>query len=198
MRLVVASSATALAPFSQNSATCRLPPSGHAHPGQSNPSFWFTFSSVSAVRLTPICWYDCFSAAVTPGIPAASSFSCDSSRPRSSGSWIGGLRLISHPLGCSIPRLRPVCEGLPMSEELQAITLTGGAVRLIDQTALPGALTYLSIRSVDKLVSAIRRLAVRGAPALGAAGAYGVALALLEGGPLDDALVRIRTARPTA
>jgi methylthioribose-1-phosphate isomerase len=85
-----------------------------------------------------------------------------------------------------------------MSEELQAITWTGGAVRLIDQTALPGALTYLSIRSVDELVSAIRRLAVRGAPALGAAGAYGVALALLEGGPLDDALVRIRTARPTA
>jgi methylthioribose-1-phosphate isomerase len=85
-----------------------------------------------------------------------------------------------------------------MSEELQAITWTGSAVRLIDQTAPPGALTYLSIPSVDELVSAIRRLAVRGTPALGAAGAYGVALALLEGGPLDDALVRIRTARPTA
>ena len=33
---------------------------------------------------------------------------------------------------------------MPISEELQAITWTGSAVRLIDQTALPGALTYLS------------------------------------------------------
>src|SRR5260370_18186730 len=108
MRLVVASSATALAPFSQNSATCRLSPSGHAHPGQSIPSFWFTFSSVSAVRLTPICWYDCFSAAVTPGIPAASSFGCDTSRPRSSGSWIGGLPHILHPHELFITQAAPL------------------------------------------------------------------------------------------
>jgi methylthioribose-1-phosphate isomerase len=52
-----------------------------------------------------------------------------------------------------------------------------GAVRLIDQRALPGELCFLECRSVEELCDAISSLAVRGAPALGAAGGYGVALA---------------------
>ena len=52
-----------------------------------------------------------------------------------------------------------------------------GAVRLIDQRELPGRLQFLDCRTVDGLCEAISSLAVRGAPALGAAGAYGVALA---------------------
>jgi methylthioribose-1-phosphate isomerase len=51
---------------------------------------------------------------------------------------------------------------------------------------------------MEEVVTAIRRLAVRGAPALGVAGAMGVALAARLGGDVDDAVRRIRSARPTA
>jgi S-methyl-5-thioribose-1-phosphate isomerase len=81
----------------------------------------------------------------------------------------------------------------------------GGAVVIIDQTALPHEVRHLTIDDVDELVDAIRRLAVRGAPALGAAGALGVVLALQQGrakGWDDDQLAgavqRVRSARPTA
>jgi len=52
-----------------------------------------------------------------------------------------------------------------------------GGLWLIDQTRLPGELLPLRIKSVRQLIEAIKTLRVRGAPALGAAGAYGVALA---------------------
>lgn len=78
-------------------------------------------------------------------------------------------------------------------------------IRLIDQTALPHQKRYLDVATVDDLVLAINDLAVRGAPALGAAGALGVAMAMnqarREG--WDDTRLqlevqRIRDARPTA
>ena len=47
----------------------------------------------------------------------------------------------------------------------------------MDQRVLPHRLRFLECGSVGELIVAIRSLAVRGAPALGAAGAYGVALA---------------------
>ncbi|MDH7592889.1 MAG: S-methyl-5-thioribose-1-phosphate isomerase [Methanomicrobiales archaeon] len=47
----------------------------------------------------------------------------------------------------------------------------------IDQTALPGEVRFVRCDSVERLVDAIRRLEIRGAPALGVAGAYGVVLA---------------------
>ena len=50
-------------------------------------------------------------------------------------------------------------------------------IRYIDQTRLPGHLTIVECRTVKRLAAAIRRLEVRGAPALGVAGAFGVALA---------------------
>ena len=54
-----------------------------------------------------------------------------------------------------------------------------GAVRLIDQRELPGRLEFIDCATVDELCQAISSLAIRGAPALGAAGGYGVALACL-------------------
>jgi methylthioribose-1-phosphate isomerase len=51
------------------------------------------------------------------------------------------------------------------------------SIILIDQTRLPLAYRVVRCRTVDRLITAIRRLEVRGAPALGVAGAYGVALA---------------------
>lgn len=75
-------------------------------------------------------------------------------------------------------------------------------VVLIDQTVLPHRFEHLAISSVTELIAAIKRLSVRGAPAIGVAGAYGVALAVAEHGTagqdLDDALVALREARPTA
>ena len=56
----------------------------------------------------------------------------------------------------------------------------------------------LDCRSVDELCAAITDLAVRGAPALGAAGAMGVALAAATGEPLEDAARRLKATRPTA
>lgn len=80
--------------------------------------------------------------------------------------------------------------------DIRPVTWQDGAVQIIDQTALPGRLTYLELRTVAELIGAIQRLAVRGAPALGVAGAYGVALALLT----DDraSIPALRAARPTA
>ena len=72
-------------------------------------------------------------------------------------------------------------------------------IALVDQTALP-AIRVLTVGTVDELIDAIRRLAVRGAPALGAAGALGVALAArTSSGPaLAAAAARLAAARPTA
>ena len=79
------------------------------------------------------------------------------------------------------------------------------AVRFVDQTRLPGEERYVSCTTVDQVVDAIDRLVVRGAPALGAAGAYGVAVAVgqarREGwtaAELDAQVARVREARPTA
>ncbi len=53
-------------------------------------------------------------------------------------------------------------------------------IKMIDQTLLPETFEILEIRSVDELIDAIKRLAIRGAPALEAAGGYGVVLATHE------------------
>ncbi|MEV6829373.1 S-methyl-5-thioribose-1-phosphate isomerase [Amycolatopsis sp. NPDC051102] len=80
----------------------------------------------------------------------------------------------------------------------RTIDWVDGAVVIIDQTALPGEFRLLELRSVGALVDAIRRLAVRGAPALGAAGALGVALAAQAGGDVREDAELIARARPTA
>ncbi|WP_333739452.1 S-methyl-5-thioribose-1-phosphate isomerase [Streptomyces sp. IBSBF 2806] len=92
-----------------------------------------------------------------------------------------------------------------MSQELRAVNWTGNGLALIDQTLLPHRTEIVDVRDVDTLVDAVRRLVVRGAPAIGAAGAYGVAIALLQGareGWSEDevraAVARVREARPTA
>jgi methylthioribose-1-phosphate isomerase len=81
---------------------------------------------------------------------------------------------------------------------VRCIDWADGVVLLIDQTALPEQERWLRLTDPDALVDAIRRLAVRGAPALGAAGALGVALAARQGGDVPAAAARLRAARPTA
>ncbi len=89
--------------------------------------------------------------------------------------------------------------------DLNAVTWTGTAVRIVDQTKLPRELTYLDLEDVDGLIDAVRRLAVRGAPALGALGALGVVVALRQARRagwneqrLSAEVGRLREARPTA
>jgi methylthioribose-1-phosphate isomerase len=85
---------------------------------------------------------------------------------------------------------------------VRTIDWVDGAVVIIDQTALPGREEWLRLSTVDELVAAIIRLAVRGAPALGVAGALGVALAARQfrddPAGLEAAVQAVRSARPTA
>ncbi|MEU0667220.1 S-methyl-5-thioribose-1-phosphate isomerase [Streptomyces lavendulocolor] len=74
----------------------------------------------------------------------------------------------------------------------------GPVVVLLDQTRLPAEEVELVCTDVPALVRAIQTLAVRGAPLLGLAGAYGVALAAVRGYDVDEAAGLLAGARPTA
>lgn len=74
----------------------------------------------------------------------------------------------------------------------------GPAVAMLDQTRLPHEEITLFCRDVPAVIAAIRNLAVRGAPLLGIAGGYGVALAAALGGDVAAAARDIAAARPTA
>lgn len=60
---------------------------------------------------------------------------------------------------------------------MDSVWFDGDAVGFLDQRALPRAVVRERAATVDAVVDAIRTLAVRGAPAIGIFGAYGVALA---------------------
>jgi methylthioribose-1-phosphate isomerase len=70
-----------------------------------------------------------------------------------------------------------------------------GALVLLDQTALPGEERWLQLTSAEEVAEAIRTLAVRGAPAIGLAAAYGLAV---EKGDVREAAELLRSTRPTA
>src|SRR3989449_5473895 len=73
---------------------------------------------------------------------------------------------------------------------------TAQAVRLIDQTRLPREEVFVTCWTVAEVAAAIRDMVVRGAPAIGAAAAYGTALAAREGRRAEGA-AELRAARPT-
>ena len=91
-----------------------------------------------------------------------------------------------------------------MSTRLETVVWVDGAVEFVDQTLLPHEEVMRRCTTVDAVIDAIVRLVVRGAPAIGVAGAYGVALAASLHDPANDAekfrseVRRIRDARPTA
>ena len=86
------------------------------------------------------------------------------------------------------------------------MTFDGEALRLLDQRALPGEVRYEICRTAEETAEAIKTLVVRGAPAIGVAAAFGVALAAKraaeEGDSLDAALSAahqvLAASRPTA
>jgi methylthioribose-1-phosphate isomerase len=80
----------------------------------------------------------------------------------------------------------------------EIVRLDDRKVVLLDQRALPDEVAYLECRSAAEVAEAIRTLAVRGAPAIGVAAAYGYALAAARGEDLDEAAEVLGSARPTA
>ena len=83
-------------------------------------------------------------------------------------------------------------------EEIVRYEEDGPKVVLLDQRLLPDEVVELECRSVDELVVAIRELAIRGAPAIGIAAAYGLALAAELGEDRSEAAAALASARPTA
>jgi methylthioribose-1-phosphate isomerase len=82
----------------------------------------------------------------------------------------------------------------------QPVRWAGDALELIDQTRLPAEEVWLRCERPEQVADAIRRLAVRGAPAIGVAAAYGLALGLREssGDRLDEVYDLLALTRPTA
>ena len=89
---------------------------------------------------------------------------------------------------------------MPKGAAVESVWFDGDAVGYVDQRALPQRVLHVRATSVPAVVEAIRTLAVRGAPAIGVFGAYGVALAaqLHAGDAFTAAAREIRDARPTA
>src|SRR5581483_4887134 len=85
-----------------------------------------------------------------------------------------------------------------MLEPERIVRLQGGAVVLLDQRRMPDEEVELECRSTADVAEAIRTLAIRGAPAIGVAAAYGYALAAARGEDLREADRVLRNARPTA
>jgi methylthioribose-1-phosphate isomerase len=93
-----------------------------------------------------------------------------------------------------------------------AVGWRDGRLEIVDQTLLPERLVVRQLTTVAEVVEALGRLAVRGAPAIGVAGAFGVVLGLAEAGPprpgpdglaaaraeLERAAATLEVARPTA
>jgi methylthioribose-1-phosphate isomerase len=95
----------------------------------------------------------------------------------------------------------------PDPQQRSAVEWRDGRLQVIDQTVLPGELRVLQLGSVAAVVDALRRLVVRGAPAIGVCGAFGVVVGLAEREPRDlaeaqrqlaEVAAALEGARPTA
>jgi methylthioribose-1-phosphate isomerase len=87
---------------------------------------------------------------------------------------------------------------MPQPQDIVRYEEDGPKVVLLDQRRLPDEEVELECRTVDELVVAIRELAIRGAPAIGVAAAYGLALAAACGDDVDAAAAALAASRPTA
>ncbi|HYS70976.1 MAG TPA: S-methyl-5-thioribose-1-phosphate isomerase, partial [Thermoplasmata archaeon] len=81
--------------------------------------------------------------------------------------------------------------------DLKTVWMEGPTVRMIDQRYLPQELRIYVAESYKDVAAAIREMVVRGAPAIGAAAAYGIAQAVMLGVEPDEAADLLRATRPT-
>ncbi|MEO8779030.1 MAG: S-methyl-5-thioribose-1-phosphate isomerase [Rhodanobacter sp.] len=86
----------------------------------------------------------------------------------------------------------------PTHDSIRAVQWQGDHLRLLDQRLLPGEESWIECRDPGQVMAAIRNLAVRGAPAIGIAAAWAVAMAKQQGALLEPVLASLRGARPTA
>jgi methylthioribose-1-phosphate isomerase len=84
------------------------------------------------------------------------------------------------------------------SDQIVRLEEDGPAVVLLDQRRLPQEVVEVRCASAAEVADAIRAMVVRGAPAIGVAGAYGMALAALRGEDLAEAERVLAASRPTA
>jgi len=82
--------------------------------------------------------------------------------------------------------------------QVQPLHWTGDALELLDQRRLPREVIWMACRSPREVEAAIRDMVVRGAPAIGCAAAFGLALAAMRGEDVKEAAELLRRARPTA
>jgi methylthioribose-1-phosphate isomerase len=83
-------------------------------------------------------------------------------------------------------------------DSIRAVQWQGDHLKLLDQRKLPFEEIWIDCRSANDVTDAIKSLAVRGAPAIGIAAAWGVVLAARDGAALPPVLALLRAARPTA
>ncbi|MCK5023989.1 MAG: S-methyl-5-thioribose-1-phosphate isomerase [Thermoplasmata archaeon] len=92
--------------------------------------------------------------------------------------------------------MRVIHDGQEM--DIRALWMEGQKVRCIDQKILPHQLEFIDASTVEDMAVFIEDMTVRGAPSIGAAGAYGMAMAQITGMDLNDAAIRLKKTRPTA
>jgi methylthioribose-1-phosphate isomerase len=83
-------------------------------------------------------------------------------------------------------------------ETLSPLRYRDGVLWLLDQRALPAEENWVAHRDYRAVVQAIVDLVVRGAPAIGCAAAYAVAIAARQGAPFTEAVAALKATRPTA
>ena len=121
-----------------------------------------------------------------PAAPVAARLGADDDRkPSVEGVLVAGARA-----------LPPSDEIARPAGAVEALRFAGDALWALDQTRLPGAEVVLELRTADEVAAAIQRLSVRGAPLIGVAAAYGVAMS--AAGELESACATLLAARPTA
>ena len=88
----------------------------------------------------------------------------------------------------------------PLKDKFKPIDWKGDRLRVLDQRLLPRTIAYLECRSARDVARATKDMALRGAPLIGCAAAYGMALAARHGDrrALPEAAAALKAARPTA
>jgi methylthioribose-1-phosphate isomerase len=81
---------------------------------------------------------------------------------------------------------------------VEPIRWTGAALELLDQRKLPAQTVYVACHTAAEVALAIRDMVVRGAPAIGCAAAFGIALDAKRGASLEPAYEALAKSRPTA
>jgi len=86
-----------------------------------------------------------------------------------------------------------------IDSSLRTVKWKDNKVVMIDQTKLPNKLEFVEYDDYNQVADAIRTLVVRGAPAIGVSGAFGLALAVLQSNATtkDKLLLNLETARKT-